>query len=92
MSTTRKVKRGVPEEPASIQAVEQREEAFKKAQTEAEEWLNKVREDALVAAGEESGDLDVARKVGVEVRLKQISEEVTRRAQELRRRFRGTQK
>ena len=58
------------------------EELEKKGQTELEEWANKVHKDAVEAAAATVGELKLTSKEGLEARLKQVSDEVTRKAQE----------
>ena len=58
------------------------EELEKKVQTELEEWASKVHKDAVEAASGMVGELKLTGKEGLEARLKQISDEVTPKAQE----------
>jgi len=49
---------------------------------EFEEWANKVHKDAVEAAAAMVGEFKLTSKEGLEARLKQISDEVTRKALE----------
>ena len=58
------------------------EELEKKVQTELEEWADKVHKDAVEAAAAMGGELKLTGKEALEARLKQVSDEATRKAQE----------
>jgi hypothetical protein len=66
-------------EPLTLNESEEKE---KKTQTELEEWANKVQKEAVEAAAAMGGELKLSSKESLEVRLKQISDEVTRKVQE----------
>ncbi len=58
------------------------EEKEKRVKTELEEWANKVHKDAVVVAATTGGELKLTSKESLEARLKQISDEVSRKAEE----------
>lgn len=58
------------------------EEKDKKVKTELEEWANKVHKEAVEAAAMMGGELKLTSKEALEARLKQISDEVSREAEE----------
>lgn len=84
MRTTllRETRTGVEERASEPFTHKESEELEKKVQTELEEWANKVHKDAVEAAAAMVGELKLTSKEGLEARLKQISDEVTRKAQE----------
>lgn len=57
-------------------------EKEKKEQTELEEWANKVHKDAAGAAATMGGELKLSSKETLEIRLKRLSDEETRKVQE----------
>jgi hypothetical protein len=57
-------------------------EKEKKVKTELEEWANKVHKEAVEAAAAMGGELKLTSKEGLEARLKQISDEVSHKAEE----------
>jgi BMFP domain-containing protein YqiC len=58
------------------------EEKEKKEQTELEEWANKIHKDAAGAAAAMGGELKLSSKETLEIRLKRLSDEVTRKVLE----------
>jgi BMFP domain-containing protein YqiC len=71
------------EEPASeTVARSESEEKEKKEQTELEEWANKVHKDAAGAAAAMGGELKLSSRETLEIRLKRLSDEVTRKVLE----------
>jgi hypothetical protein len=73
---------GAEERASETVAPSESEEKEKKEQTELEGWANKVQKEAVEAAATMGGELKLTGKESLEVRLKQISDEVTRKAQE----------
>lgn len=84
MRTTllRETRIGAEERASEPLTHKESEELEKKVQTELEEWASKVHKDAVEAAAVMGGELKLIGKEGLEARLKQISEEITRKAQE----------
>ncbi len=84
MRTTllRESRTGVKERASEPLTHKESEELEKKVQTELEEWADKVHKDAVEAAAMMGGELKLTSKEALEARLKQVSDEATRKAQE----------
>ncbi len=72
----------VMERVSSALTSDETEEWEKKEQTELEEWASKVQKEAVGAAAAMGGELKLSGKETLEIRLKQLSDEVTQRVQE----------
>ncbi len=84
MRTTllRETRVGAEERASEALTRNETEEKEKKVKTELEGWASKVHKDAVVAAATMGGELKLTSKEGLEARLKQISDEVSHKAEE----------
>lgn len=73
---------GVEGRASETVALSESEEKEKKEQTELEEWATKVHKDAAEAAAAIGGELKLSGKEALEIQLKLLSDEETRKVQE----------
>jgi hypothetical protein len=73
---------GAEERAPETVARSESEEKEKKEQTELEEWATKVHKDAAEAAAAMGGELKLSGKEALEIQLKLLSDEETRKVQE----------